>query len=35
MKQQGMNEYRYWLGYSASLFAIIMLIRVGVVWILN
>jgi hypothetical protein len=35
MRQEWMNEYRYWLGYSASIFAIIMLITAGAVWILN
>jgi len=35
MKQEDMNEYRYWLGYAGIVLAVIIILTVGAVWILN
>ena len=35
MKQQDMNEYRFWLGYAGIILAVIILLTFGAVWILN
>jgi hypothetical protein len=35
MKQEDMNEYRYWLGIAGITLLIIILVTVGVTWLLN